>query len=526
MDGVLLAGRLILAVVFGVAGVAKVLDPGGSRQALVGFGVPSGLARPVAVLLPLAELATAIGLVPLATAWWAAVMALALLLLFVAGIGLNLARGRKPDCHCFGQLYSKPVGAETLVRNAVLAVMAAGIVAAGPANSGASAVAWLGDLSTFERFAVTAGVVMLGLLAALAWLLFEVLRQQGRLLLRLDGVEARLDGRPAGNGPLHQIDTAGHGTNGHAHHGDHAHGDHAHGDRPPEYGLPVGAPAPDVSLPDLDGQAWTLDRLTEGGKPALLLFVDPGCGACNSLLPDVGQWQREHGEVGTVALVSRGTPAENRRKVAEHDVRPVLLQQDFEVANAFKVPGTPAAVLIRADGAIGSLLAIGPEPIRALASRLFAGEPMVPANGHADAAPEYGAEIGAPAPAFELPDLDGIQISSEELRGQRTLLLFWNPGCGFCQRMLPDLKTWEERPPPRAPKLVLVSAGAPEENRALGLRAPILLDSLGDTMRAYGANGTPMAVLVDAEGRVASKVAGGAPDCLALAGFRPTVQPV
>jgi hypothetical protein len=24
-------------------------------------------------------------------------------------------------------------------------------------------------------------------------------------------------------------------------------------------------------------------------------------------------------------------------------------------------------------------------------------------------------------------------------------MLFWNPGCGFCTRMIDDLKAWEER---------------------------------------------------------------------------------
>ena len=33
----------------------------------------------------------------------------------------------------------------------------------------------------------------------------------------------------------------------------------------------------------------------------------------------------------------------------------------------------------------------------------------------------------------------------------------------------------------------------------------------------FGVNGTPMAVLVDAEGKIASEVAAGAPDVLALA---------
>jgi hypothetical protein len=49
------------------------------------------------------------------------------------------------------------------------------------------------------------------------------------------------------------------------------------------------------------------------------------------------------------------------------------------------------------------------------------------------------------------------------------------------------------------------------------LRAPVLLDQGSGVMSAFGANGTPMAVLGDAHGRVASEVAAGAPAVLALA---------
>src|SRR5207302_1416999 len=53
------------------------------------FGVPSVLADPFGVLLPVAELAVAVALILAATTWWGALGALALLLLFVAGIGSN-----------------------------------------------------------------------------------------------------------------------------------------------------------------------------------------------------------------------------------------------------------------------------------------------------------------------------------------------------------------------------------------------------------------------------------------------------
>jgi hypothetical protein len=50
----------------------------------------------------------------------------------------------------------------------------------------------------------------------------------------------------------------------------------------------------------------------------------------------------------------------------------------------------------------------------------------------------------------------------------------------------------------------------------MGLRSPIVLDQA--TIRVgslFGATGTPMAVLIDAEGKIASELAAGAPAVLA-----------
>ena len=110
MGSILLLARVVLAAVFAVAGIAKLLDLAGSRKSLRDFGVPDFLARPFGLLLPLAELVCAGALLPDSSAWWGAAGVAALLILFIAGIGINLARGRKPNCHCFGQLSSKPVG--------------------------------------------------------------------------------------------------------------------------------------------------------------------------------------------------------------------------------------------------------------------------------------------------------------------------------------------------------------------------------------------------------------------------------
>jgi thiol-disulfide isomerase/thioredoxin len=138
-------------------------------------------------------------------------------------------------------------------------------------------------------------------------------------------------------------------------------------------------------------------------------------------------------------------------------------------------------------------------------------------NGHGLSKP--GLLLGDPAPEFSLPDLSGKFVSLSHFRGQATLLLFWNPGCGFCQRMLPKLKAWETQAREGTPALLVISSGGIKENRAMGLRAPVLLDKSGMSIGSqFAVHGTPMAVLVDAQGAIASEVATGEKAVLALAG--------
>jgi Methylamine utilisation protein MauE len=190
MNTALLIARVLLALVFAVAGAAKLADRAGSRQAIVDFGLPSALAAPLGLLLPLAELAVAATLLPASTAWWGALGALVLLSMFVVGIAVNLARGRKPDCHCFGQLHSAPAGWKTLMRNGVLAAVAGFVLWEGyEGGAGPSALSWLGALSTAQLVGLMGGVLVLSLLAGQWWFLVHLMRQNGRLLVRLEAVE-------------------------------------------------------------------------------------------------------------------------------------------------------------------------------------------------------------------------------------------------------------------------------------------------------------------------------------------------
>ena len=151
MAALTLAVRLILAAVFAVAGIAKLMDRDAARQAVRAFDVPRPLVAPVAIILPLMELAVATALVITATAVAGASGALALLVVFLAGIMVTMARGKQPDCQCFGQIHRAPIGWKTLARNGVLAALAGLVVVAGP---GTSLSAWSSGLTGYQWLTV------------------------------------------------------------------------------------------------------------------------------------------------------------------------------------------------------------------------------------------------------------------------------------------------------------------------------------------------------------------------------------
>lgn len=339
MESLIAIAQLVLFAVFAIAGVAKLVDPAGFRNGLAGFGVPFGLHRPTAAALPWVELAVAALLLLPATVWWAGLAALLCLSAFTTLIGLHLAQGRRPSCNCFGQASPQPISGNSLLRNGALIACSLLIVSFGPSHEYSGPVAWWQAFATEFDVASSLIGVLLVLAMLSGWVVFGLLRQQGRLMLRIDNLELRIEA--AGIGPA--VPAA-----------------------PTSMGLPLGQPAPGFALPQLDGGQLSLDALRAAGKPLVLVFSDPQCGPCTALLPQLSAWQRQHGDDLTLVLVSRGMADDNRAKIGTLRMNHVVLQADREVANAYLAQVTPSAVRIDRDGTIGSSLALGELDIAAL----------------------------------------------------------------------------------------------------------------------------------------------------------------
>jgi hypothetical protein len=325
---VVFVSRLILAVVFAVAGCAKLARREQTESTLDAFGAPAALRRPLAFVLPLVELGLAAALLPAVSAPYAGVAALLMLAAFSFLVARVLVRGEEVDCNCFGSLGPSRISRWTLVRNLVLLVPAGIVAGAGGHDPGPSAVAWVGDLggTTAAVFLGGAALALAALAFAFSW---QLIRQNGRLLRRLDALEGDAGG-------------------GQAKH------------------LGLGAPMPSFELPDLSGRPVSLDELLAGGRGLLLVFTDPGCHACDPLLPEIGRRQRDAGLDPRPVLISRGSAEANRAKVAEHGIELVLLQEGFDLPRSVGVNGMPGGIAIDSEGRITSAPTLGTEAVREL----------------------------------------------------------------------------------------------------------------------------------------------------------------
>lgn len=319
MESILLAARLVLVAVLVAAGIGKLLDFSGSRRALADFGVPAPLTAPGAVALPLAELAIAAALLLKFSAQWGAIAAGSLLLAFMIGIANALVHDRTPDCHCFGQIHSAPAGTGTLVRNGVLFVLALIVFWRGP---GPAIDAWVANRTAIEL--IVGGTVVAGA-ALVAVVLRSWLERRARQHEQARAAAMRQ-----------------------------------------RAGVPVGSPAPRFELPGACAEGRSLASLCARGHPVVLVFADARCCPCQQLFPHIGRWQATLARQLTIVVVSNGAPSANRSLCEQYAIADVLLQNDSELLDAYRIPGTPSAVVVARDGTIATATATGYHMIEAL----------------------------------------------------------------------------------------------------------------------------------------------------------------
>jgi hypothetical protein len=171
----IIASAVAIAVLLASAATHKVRAPARFARQLADYQLlPDSLARPVARLIPLLELAIAFALLVPVSRGWAALSAGGLLALYAAAIGINLWRGRRDiDCGCAGPDQAQPLRPVLLLRNSVLVVLAL-LASVAPIAR---------DMTLFDGFVTVAAAAVALLIYAAA----DGLLANSPLLLKLIG---------------------------------------------------------------------------------------------------------------------------------------------------------------------------------------------------------------------------------------------------------------------------------------------------------------------------------------------------
>ncbi len=482
IEALIFFARIFLFALFLVAGLGKIIDLKGERKQLEDFGVPKTLSPILAVLLPIVELTIAFCFLFNVTAYFAATAALALLLIFTAFLGYQLAKGNSADCYCFGSIHSEPISPKSLIRNLLFAIPAVFLIFQGNSVQKLD----FSKLSFELSLTVLIGLGITALLGLVCLYMKRILENQVKILRQLEIISF---GEIGAERKMEDV-------------------------KHPEEGLPMGAPVPEFTALSVDGEKVDSTKIFSAQNSSLIVFVSPSCNPCNALMLELLNWQEKLKGKLDFVFISSGKPSENKEKF-DLQSNKIFLQKDKEISEVFGVQWTPTAVFVNKHNKIASKPILGNDAIKSLLEKINS----APQDIDFITDEKLNGKIGQKIPEFELPTASGKKVSSEEFLGKRILLTYWSPNCGFCEEMLEDLKNWKKSKGVDDPELVIISVSNDSGKQIeADLQSPVLIDEKREVIQKLGMTGTPSAILIDEKGTIVSEVAAGAKKIWALLG--------
>lgn len=344
--------------------------------------------------------------------------------------------------------------------------------------------------------------VCVGLVTGLSLLSYKLTKRYGQALLQLEALEER---QPAVEPATPAATTA----------------------EPPELtelqqqqllfeqGMPAGSVGMNFELPAFGGGQVTLTSLR--GSRVLLIFISTECIPSISMLPGLARLSAKPSPDRPIpVIIASGDVEQLRVLVDENNITtPVLIQTTNEVSRLYFVSQTPVAYLLDEEGITMLARVEGPQSILGVLAAAGLGVP-VPLGDGTTPEPAYALNqnmprIGNPLPSIDLPLLGGGRLTNDDLFGQETLLVFFDPLCEPCLDLLPDLARIHTNP--ALPDVILITRRDGELTRNLQATAdmpyPIARQDHWDLSRRFGVLAVPAAWLVYRDGCLAANPAVG-----------------
>ena len=118
-------------------------------------------------------------------------------------------------------------------------------------------------------------------------------------------------------------------------------------------------------MPRIDGGELSLADLR--GRHVLLVFSDPNCGPCDELAPRLQELHLERPDLQVLVISRRDAEATAAKAASLGLSFPMVMQQQWEISKEYGMFATPIGYLIDEEGIVVRDVAVGVEPILALA---------------------------------------------------------------------------------------------------------------------------------------------------------------
>lgn len=118
-----------------------------------------------------------------------------------------------------------------------------------------------------------------------------------------------------------------------------------------------------------------------------------------------------------------------------------------------------------------------------------------------------GAQVGNPAPDFQLAKMDGAPVSLADLRGEPAVIVFWAAWCPVCKEESPRINALADEYRGKGVRVLGINikdsvARTKGGIKEFGIKYDVARDADASVARAYNVMGTPTIVFMDRKGVV------------------------